>query len=146
VLLRASDRSAICGNTPLMLAVNIIQKMPGPEAPPEVREGQSAVYAKGIKLIGRILELGGNKDVTDESGRTALGVYYSVLRGQNDFRDTFGLQRLGRGFYPEVEGLLMPSNGPTPADIQSLEEEGEEEDSLGGLDEEEEEEEEEEED
>ena len=105
-----NDADAL-GATPLMLAANNVDF----ESP-------------DLTMLRMFLACGADKSITDD-GLTALGCYRSRLRSRVAFLK--GLPKdFGWGGPPkplpklnfEVEGLLMPSDGPTAADKAAFDE------------------------
>ena len=98
------------GCTPLMLAANNIDF----ESP-------------DLTMLRMFLACGADKSITHEDGLTALGCYRSRLRSR--VSRIKGLPKDFDGGPPkiptlnfEVEGLLMPSDGPTAADKAAYDE------------------------
>jgi hypothetical protein len=65
-------------------------------------------------MLRKLLACGANRSLTDD-GLTALGIYRTTISDQAAVFADAGLQRLPTLTF-EVEGLLMPSHGPTDAD------------------------------
>jgi len=91
--------------TPLMLAAR--------HAPGNTTKFNPTPPIGGIRAL---LGLGANKDITDGVGRTALGHFYDTVRGYSDMAECFGSSRAKEPLDPTIEGLLLPSGGPTEAD------------------------------
>lgn len=74
-------------------------------------------------VVSALVALGADLGLTDDSGVTALGHFYSASQNMSDFTATFGLAGFGgagAGPDPALERLLMPRGGPTAADSEKL--------------------------
>ena len=99
------------GMTPLMVAASAaIGNTTGPTGPKPNPDPQP---------FTALLALGADKEATNKKGLTALGCFYAGVREWNDFSTTFGLP--AKHFDETIKRLLMPINGPTPADLEALE-------------------------
>lgn len=110
------DHPDIGGLTPLMVAA-------GSQCNGEFDE------RKRYEICNFLIQQGANKHVQNRSGLTALGFFRAHCKSNNDFAITFGLagrlQVNGRHGV-DLESLLMPATGPSPADEQVNEEDSEE--------------------
>jgi len=102
----AINDADVHGSTPLMLAANNV-----------------VFYSPDLTMLRTFLACGADKSITNEDGLTALGCYRSRVCRHVAFCK--GLPKNGRGpawekplptLNFEVEGLLMPPDGPTAAD------------------------------
>ena len=75
-----------------------------------------------------LLALGADPAVTDPKGRTALGHFYGGVRATNDFKATFGFPTVPVD--ETVKAMLMPTNGPTAADLVELGEDDDDDDEV----------------
>jgi len=108
------------GITPLMLAASAAMgNTSGPTGPKPNPDPQP---------FTALLALGADKEATNKKGLTALGCFYAAVRECNDFSAMCGLP--ARHVDETIKRMLMPINGPTPADLEALEAfaEGDEED------------------
>ena len=101
-LVNAKDEQNL---TPLMLAAR--------HAPGKTTRFNPTPPSDGIRAL---LDLGANKDITDGVGHTALGHFYDAVRGYSDMFECFGSSRAKAPPDPTIEGLLLPSGGPTVVD------------------------------
>ena len=68
--------------------------------------------------IASLIALGADKKITNNQGITALGCFYKTTRDHNDFYSVFpGVGSLLQ-VDPTLEKMLMPSSGPTAADME----------------------------
>jgi len=82
-----------------------------------------------LQTCQKIIELGGDKNLTDSNGLTALGKFRKADRCQRDFWGSCGVLNLTNPNYraqvesaPALEELLRPVLGPTAADEAILDE------------------------
>ena len=107
----AINDADVHGSTPLMLAANNV-----------------VFYSPDLTMLRTFLACGADKSITDD-GYTALGCYRLRLRSRvaflkglpKDFGWGGPLKPLPKLDF-EVEGLLMPSDGPTAADKAAYDE------------------------
>ena len=102
------------GITPLMLAASAAMgNTSGPTGPKPNPDPQP---------FTALLALGADKEATNKKGLTALGCFYAGVRECNDFSAMCGLPAMQARHVDEtIKEMLMPINGPTPADLEALE-------------------------
>ena len=69
------------------------------------------------QAVATLIALGADKSLADQRGRTALGYHYASVRNINDFKAAL-IGGPKTEVDPTLRAMLMPSNGPTAADIE----------------------------
>ena len=69
------------------------------------------------QAVATLIALGADKGLADQRGRTALGYHYASVRNSNDFRAAL-IGGPKTEVDPTLKAMLMPSNGPSAADME----------------------------
>lgn len=107
LIARGADVNAFdeYGGTPLMHAAAATLRLWNPYHNPK----------QDLTMVAMLIALGANKNIVGQDGRSALGHYYSRVRGMNDFQATF-LRCAQVPTDETISAMLMPERGPTAAD------------------------------
>ena len=69
------------------------------------------------QAVATLIALGADKSLADQRGRTALGYHYASVQSINDFKAAL-IGGPKTEVDPTLKAMLMPSNGPTAADME----------------------------
>ena len=95
------------GYTPLMVGAGTIAGMGNATHPPD------------LSMLRALVAAGADTSLTDRDGLTALGLYRKQVGMYNDHWNSMGVDEDLPRRNPEIEGLLMPPDGPTAADLRA---------------------------
>ena len=95
------------GYTPLMVGAGTIAGMGNATHPPD------------LSMLRALVAAGADTSLTDGDGLTALGLYRKQVGMYNDHWNSMGVDEDLPRRDPEIEGLLMPPDGPTAADLRA---------------------------
>ena len=95
------------GYTPLMVGAGTNAGMGNATHPPD------------LSMLRALVAAGADTSLTDGDGLTALGLYRKQVGMYNDHWNSMGVDEDLPRRDPEIEGLLMPPDGPTAADLRA---------------------------
>ena len=122
--IRAVNHRDSKGYTPLMVAVTSGALSQADEK-------------RRLDMVNLLLKHGAQKDVTNKLGYTALGEYRKQVRNNREYHITFQFGNeidVRDRFVQELDTLLIPRTGPSPADETIFEDDMEEDDDDLSLD------------
>ena len=117
------------GLTPLMLVASKASS-PADFHPYSTAFELSKDMLKFYNFVESLIGLGADKNITNKTGRSALGYFWTGLEGRHITRATFRIPDMQNGAdIRRMEGLLTPDQGATPAD-EEVQQQGED-DEVG---------------
>lgn len=73
-----------------------------------------------LDFLRALIDRGADRSATDHRGLSALGHFWTSVRNRRDYLGTFGIKEAFAydrpAFVREIEALVAPPDGPTPAD------------------------------